>query len=127
MPAAYPSKTIITSMKKKLLIILGSFVGVLFLAVLFLPYLFKPSIKQAADKFIAENIDADVAFPKDGLSVGMLRHFPNFTLALEDLSVAGRNEFKGDTLVRLKARGYRKRHGAGSRTNRGKKHHPQRA
>lgn len=102
MPAAYPSKTIITSMKKKLLIILGSFVGVLFLAVLFLPYLFKPSIKQAADKFIAENIDADVAFPKDGLSVGMLRHFPNFTLALEDLSVAGRNEFKGDTLVRLK-------------------------
>lgn len=89
-------------MKKKLLIILGSIVGVLFLAVLFLPYLFKPTIKQAADKFIAENIDADVVFPQDGLSVGMLSHFPNFTLALEDLSVAGRGDFKGDTLVSLK-------------------------
>ena len=32
----------------------------------------------------------------------MLRHFPNFTLALEDLSVVGRDDFKGDTLVNLK-------------------------
>lgn len=88
--------------KKKLLIILGSVVGVLFLAVLIIPYLFKPTIKQAADKFIAENINADVKFPQDGFSLGMLRHFPNFTLALEDLSVVGRQEFKGDTLVSLK-------------------------
>ncbi|TCN62915.1 AsmA family protein [Acetobacteroides hydrogenigenes] len=88
--------------KKKLLIILGSTLGVLLLAVLILPYLFKPTIKQAADKFIAENINADVKFPQDGLSIGMLRHFPNFTLALEDLSVVGRDEFKGDTLVNLK-------------------------
>ena len=88
--------------KKKLLIILGSTLGVLLLAVLILPYLFKPTIKQAADKFIAENINADVKFPQDGLSIGMLRHFPNFTLALEDLSVVGRDDFKGDTLVNLK-------------------------
>lgn len=88
--------------KKKLLIILGSILGVLILAMLILPYLFKPTIKQAADKFIAENINADVKFPQDGLSLGMLSHFPNFTLALEDLSVVGRDEFKGDTLVNLK-------------------------
>ena len=88
--------------KKKLLIILGSILGVLLLAMLILPYLFKPTIKQAADKFIAENINADVKFPQDGLSLGMFSHFPNFTLALEDLSVVGREEFKGDTLVSLK-------------------------
>lgn len=88
--------------KKKLLIIFGSILGVLILAMLILPYLFKPTIKQAADKFIAENINADVKFPQDGLSLGMFRHFPDFTLALEDLSVVGREEFKGDTLVSLK-------------------------
>lgn len=89
-------------MKKKLLIILGSFVGLLLLAIIILPYVFKPTIKQAADKFIAENINADVHFPEDGFSLGMLSHFPNFTVAMEDLSVAGRDEFKGDTLVSLK-------------------------
>lgn len=88
--------------KKRLLIITGIVFGVLLLAILILPYLFKPTIKQAADKFIAENIDADVSFPQDGLSLGMLSHFPNFTVALEDLTVAGRGEFKGDTLVKLK-------------------------
>ncbi len=87
---------------KKLLIIFGSILGVLFLAMLILPYLFKPTIKQAADKFVAENINADVNFSQDGLSVGMLSHFPNFSLAIEDLSVVGRGEFKGDTLVSLK-------------------------
>lgn len=89
-------------MKKKLLIGFGSFIGVLLLAIIILPYLFKPTIKKAADDFIAQNINADVAFPQDGLSLGMLRHFPNFTLSIEDLSVAGRGEFKDDTLVKLK-------------------------
>lgn len=89
-------------MKKRLLIILGTIVGVLLLAAIILPYVFKPTIKRAADKFISENINADVAFPQDGFSLGMLSHFPNFTLSLQDLTVAGRDEFKGDTLVSLK-------------------------
>lgn len=69
----------------------------LFLIALTLPFAFKGKIKEAVKKEASSTLYATVNFGK--ISLSMFRSFPDFTLGINDVSVVGVNEFKGDTLA----------------------------
>lgn len=64
------------------------------------PFLFKGKILALAKKEINNNINAKADF-KD-ISISFFRHFPKVSVALQELSIVGINEFDGDTLVAAK-------------------------
>jgi AsmA protein len=68
--------------------------------VLFLPSLFTQQVSEILKKQINERVTADVTFTD--ANINLWRRFPRFTVTLENFVAAGRNEFKGDTLVRMK-------------------------
>ncbi|MEI6948911.1 AsmA-like C-terminal region-containing protein [Paraflavisolibacter sp. H34] len=85
---------------KKVAKILGIIVAVLLLLAFALPLLFKDKILQVVKTEINKNVEARVDF--SDLSLSLFRHFPKVSLGLEDLSVVGVGEFRGDTLVSAK-------------------------
>ena len=87
---------------KKALIILASLVVLILILLFTLPYFFKDDIKAAIDKELASSINADVHFELDNFSVSLFPNFPNLTVGIEDLSIAGRDEFAGKTLFSTK-------------------------
>ncbi|MCB0615064.1 MAG: hypothetical protein KDC75_17220 [Phaeodactylibacter sp.] len=62
-----------------------------------LPFLFKDKLTALAKEEINRNVQATVDFK--GVDLSLLRSFPNFTLELQDYSVAGINEFEGIQLA----------------------------
>ena len=70
---------------------------VLITAAFLIPILFKKQITELVKKEINKNIDAKVDFKDVNLSI--FRHFPKISIALEDLTVIGTNEFAKDTLI----------------------------
>ncbi len=85
---------------KKVVFILLVTLGVLLLAALLLPLLLKDRLVQQVKKGINESVYARVDFR--ALSLSLLRQFPQASLCLEDLVVAGREPFDGDTLLYVK-------------------------
>jgi hypothetical protein len=85
-------------MKKVILIILAVFV-LLIGAVVAIPFLFKDKLVEYAKKTANENLEATVDFGDFDLSI--FRSFPNLTFTIEDVTVDGKNEFKGVRLARL--------------------------
>lgn len=65
-----------------------------------IPVLFKKQITGLVKKEINKNINAKVDFKEVNLS--LFRHFPKISIALEELTVVGTNEFAKDTLVSAK-------------------------
>jgi hypothetical protein len=87
-------------MQKKIVkitsMVLLLFIGLAFAA----PLLFKGKIREIAKKEIAKNINAKVDF-KD-LDISLFRHFPNASVALEEISIVGLDNFAKDTLISAK-------------------------
>jgi len=73
---------------------------VIFLILLVTPFLFKGKILEFAKKELNSMLTAEVDF--SDLKLSFIRNFPNAYVALEDLTVVGTGEFKGDTLVAFK-------------------------
>ena len=74
--------------------------GVLLLVVVAsaaLPYLFRGPIEARVKSAVAAKVAARVNWRR--VHVGLLRSFPNLTLGLQDLTVAGVDGFAGDTLL----------------------------
>jgi hypothetical protein len=86
---------------KTLLKVLGIIILIIFLALLILPFAFKGKIMEIAKIKINESVNAKVEFAD--LSLSFLKHFPNLTVELNDLSVTGIEEFEKDTLVAFKS------------------------
>ena len=82
---------------KKILKYTGIILLVFILLLFFIPIIFKSKIVTLVKKEINKNIEATVNFSDVSLSV--FRHFPKLSIALENISVIGVNEFKGDTLL----------------------------
>jgi len=61
------------------------------------PMLFRGRIEQAAQREVNQSVDARVAW--QGLGLSFFRHFPNLSLTLDGLTVAGAGRFDGDTLA----------------------------
>jgi hypothetical protein len=80
------------------------YTGIIILSLLVLafsvPFLFKGKIIKLVKAEINKNIEAKVEF-KD-VSLSLFRHFPKLSIGLEEISVAGIQEFEKDTLLSAK-------------------------
>jgi len=82
---------------KKFLKIFGVLLVVLLALLIVLPYFFKDQILEKVKTEINNTIDANVEI--GGISLSMLKNFPNLYVELENVSVVGNNEFAEDTLA----------------------------
>ena len=85
---------------KKVLKYTGLVMLSLIVIIILIPVLFKGKILATVKEQINNNLEARVEF-KD-LDISWFRHFPRLTLGLEDVSIAGKGEFEGDTLLQAK-------------------------
>ena len=86
---------------KKGLKITGIVVGVILILMIAIPLLFKGKIKDAVIQLANEQLNAEVFIEDFGLN--LFSNFPNATLSLDNISVSGVDEFKGDTLLKAKS------------------------
>ena len=89
-------------MKKRtrILVILGTVLLIPIIALALLPIFFRDRIVARVKAEVNRTIEARVDWREAGLSI--FGDFPNLTLRLDDLSVAGTNRFAGDTLARVR-------------------------
>ncbi|MDR0421145.1 MAG: AsmA family protein [Prevotellaceae bacterium] len=80
---------------------LAIIIALLVLLVISVPTLFRGKIESIAKKTINENVNAQVDF--NNLKISLLKTFPNVTVSLENISIAGINDFEGDTLADIKS------------------------
>src|SRR5690606_22286443 len=86
---------------KKVVIGFFIFLAVLLAVAALVPVLFKDKIKQTLDKEIAKNINANVIYQTDDVSLSLFRDFPNVSLGVENLAVVGIDSFATDTLAQI--------------------------
>ncbi|MFC7358011.1 AsmA-like C-terminal region-containing protein [Jejudonia soesokkakensis] len=82
---------------KKLLKILGIFLGIVLILLALSPLFFKGTIEKLVKKTIAANLDAEVSWSDFDLS--LFKSFPDAALVITDFSVINRTPFAGDTLA----------------------------
>lgn len=88
-------------MTKKILKISAIVIGLLLLVVIALPFVFKGKIQKAVQSEINKKLNAVVSF--DGVGVSLFRHFPDLTVKVKNLVVAGAGNFAKDTLASIPA------------------------
>lgn len=86
---------------KKFFKITGIVIAVLLLIIFSVPVLFQGKIMKLAKQQINNNLNAKADFSK--LSLSLLRSFPNVSVGIKDLYIAGINEFEGDTLFSVRS------------------------
>ena len=82
---------------KKILKITGITLLALLLIAFLVPYLFKGKIVAFVKKEINSSLNAKVDF--SDVDISLFRRFPRLSVRLENLYVAGLNDFAGDTLL----------------------------
>lgn len=87
-------------MIRKIVSALAIFIGLLLLSAILIPLLFKGKITALVKEEINKNLEATVDFSSVNLS--FFKKFPSLSLTINDLSVAGKEEFEKDTLAALK-------------------------
>lgn len=85
---------------KKFLKITGIVVLVLFILIISVPVLFKGKIMKIAKEQINNNLNAKADFD---LSLSLIRSFPNASVTLKNLYIAGIDDFEGDTLFSVRS------------------------
>ncbi len=75
----------------------GIFVALIIVSAILLPVIFKKQIVEAVKTEINKSVNAKVDFADYHLS--LFRNFPDFTLSLDKLTIAGIEAFEGDTLA----------------------------
>ena len=84
---------------KKVIIVIGALVILLLAAAVLVPIIFKDDIKRAIDNALAENLNAQVYYEPEGISLSVFKSFPDLTLTIDDFGITGKEPFVGDTLV----------------------------
>lgn len=82
---------------KKVLVITGITIVVLFVLLVTLPFLFQGKIKDVIKTQANEMLNARFEF-RD-LSLSFIRNFPNATITIEDMTISGVDAFESDTLL----------------------------
>jgi hypothetical protein len=85
---------------KKLLKWIGIIILILLVLIITLPIIFKGKIVEKVKEEANKNLNAKVDF--GDFSLSLIRSFPNFSLAMENLSVINVAPFEGDTLIYAK-------------------------
>lgn len=86
---------------KKFIKVFGIIILVLFIILLVTPIFFKGKILDVAKKTMNESMNAKVDF--SDLSISLIRNFPNASVRLKNLYIAGIGDFENETLLKLKA------------------------
>ena len=84
----------------RILAIVGILIVLLLALLIVLPMLFRDRIAERVKLEANRNLDARVEWRDVGLT--FFRNFPNLTLRLDDLTVAGKGRFEGDTLAAIR-------------------------
>jgi hypothetical protein len=84
---------------KKVLIISVSLILVILAALIAIPFVFKGKIIEVVKTEANKSLNATVDF--SDVSLSLIRSFPDMSLRIENLSVAGVDEFSADTLANL--------------------------
>jgi uncharacterized protein involved in outer membrane biogenesis len=91
---------------KKIFKILGISALALFLLLLIagwaVAYFYADDIKKMVGEQIAKTVNAEVNFSEKDLGLSLIRNFPNIAVYQGNLSVVGKDQFKGDTLFSAK-------------------------
>ena len=87
--------------RKKILIILASIIVMFFVAVSAAPYIFKDQIEATINAQIEANLDADVLYDINDLSLSLFSNFPNLTASIKELGIVGRGAFAGEVLFAI--------------------------
>src|SRR5215207_4228024 len=89
-------------MKKRTrnIVIIGTVLILPLVALAILPFVFRDRIIEGVKAQANSAIEARVNWRDVGLSI--FRDFPNLTLRLDDVSVAGTRRFTGDTLAKVR-------------------------
>jgi hypothetical protein len=82
---------------KRILAVVATVAGLVLVLLVVLPLLFRDRIDQRVKVAANRSLDARVDWHDVGLT--FFRNFPNLTLRLDDLTVAGKGRFEGDTLA----------------------------
>ena len=85
--------------RAKILVGAGTVIVVLLIALAALPFLFSDRIVARVKTAVNSALEARVDWRDAGLS--LFGDFPNLTLRLDDLNIAGKRLFAGDTLARI--------------------------
>ena len=83
--------------KRNILLLSFCIVIIPFALALVIPLVFKEQVSALLRRKMNEHVRANVSFTS--AEVNLWRHFPQFTLTLEDFTVSGKQQFPGDTLV----------------------------
>ncbi|NDW18590.1 AsmA family protein [Dysgonomonas sp. 216] len=86
---------------KKGLKIVGIILAVILILMISIPFLFKGKIKDAVVYTANKELNAELGIGNFGLN--LFSNFPNATLSLDNISVSGIADFKGDTLLKAKS------------------------
>lgn len=92
-------------LKKTFKIIGYSLLGLFLLLIILtwaIPFFFKNDIKALIEKEADKALDAEFRFDIDKFELSIFRNFPNLSVAQGDVSIVGKGDFKGDTLVSFK-------------------------
>lgn len=85
---------------KKLLIVFGILIVLLIAAILIVPIVLKEPITKAVKEQANDNLNATIDF-KD-VDISLLWSFPDLYVGVGELSITGKDEFEGRTLLYLK-------------------------
>ena len=89
--------------RSRTLIVVGSVLGVLLVLIALVPVLFAGRIAARAKTAVNDAVEARVDWRSASLS--LFGDFPNLTLDLDDLTIAGTRRFAGDTLAKVRRLG----------------------
>jgi hypothetical protein len=91
-------------MKKKILLIAGGILLVLFAAAVVIPLVYKDKIKAMALEAVNEQLNAQISF--GDFSLSLLRDFPNLSMQVSDFQIVGVDSFATDTLANVGSFGF---------------------
>lgn len=83
---------------RKAFIIFFSVIFLFLIALIILPYAFKDKVMELGKRELNKQLNAEVDFEK--MRLNFIRSFPDATLQVKNLYIAGKDEFKGDTLLK---------------------------
>jgi uncharacterized protein involved in outer membrane biogenesis len=86
---------------KGILTVVGVLLVVMIGLLITIPYFFKDEILDQAKTFANEQINAELDFDNDQVSLSLLWTFPDFSFSISDLSVTGKEEFEGKKLAEI--------------------------
>ena len=82
---------------KKIVKYIGFTVLAILVLLIVIPIFFKDKVLKVVTDVAGNYVDADISI--GNLDLSLLSNFPGATVVLDDVSVVGRKEFKGDTLA----------------------------